>query len=811
MPVQAGIASIDIRTGNVSYHLKSERVNAILPLLHKGTMLLGTTHGIVEWNGLDDFLSVINRFETIQTGRVTCLALDKASNIWVGTEEYGLFVIGTNNSITHIRKDNQLNSIYDNKINTICCDNTGIVWISVGTNGIDQLIPGNRFTHYSEDQGNGLNNNIVRCFMEDSHKRIWIATQGGGINLFDPLSKKFSSFTRKNVPGLPFDFIRFMVKDDKETAWIGTEKGMCRMDMSSVKTDKISFKGINNELLSDPYIEQIIPYENNSWLIATKEYGLFKLNRESVSASQLPFPGNKHVFYTALVNHLLFVSIWDDDPRVFNTSNGQWQEIKKPITSYTITYVIHDPTAKKYWIGTLKGLLETDEDLNILHHYTREEGLSNHYIYSMTMDEQRMLWISTNRGLSQFNTLTHTFRVFTPADGLQGYEYNAKASFQAGDGTLYFGGTNGFDVIKNTQAMVQPEAPRFYIKDLLINNVSYSGEQDVNHTPVIHLPYSMNNITIRTGIVDLSSSGNSKIRYKLEGSDADWKTTERDFGIDYSGLPPGDYTFVATAAVMDNQWSDQQTSLRFSIAKPWWQTLWFRVAVLLVLAILSIYLVRSYYHRKLEQQKRLFEKQQAVEHERTRIATDMHDDMGASLSRIKFLSETIGIKKQQQEPIEEDIIKIREYSHSMIDKMGEIVWALNEKNDSLNDLLSYTRAYAVEYLTQNNIHCTVEAQEQSGSIFVSGEFRRNIYLTVKEALHNIVKHSQATHAWIDITAGDDLFIRIRDNGIGFDETKIRAFSNGFNNMKKRMESLRGKWEIKREKETIVTISAPLYG
>src|SRR5258707_5995580 len=99
----------------------------------------------------------------------------------------------------------------------------------------------------------------------------------------------------------------------------------------------------------------------------------------------------------------------------------------------------------------------------------------------------------------------------------------------------------------------------------------------------------------------------------------------------------------------------------------------------------------------MEQKKAILEKKQAIEKERPRIATDMHDDLGAGLSKIKFLSETIGIKKQQHKPIEEDIDKIREYSHDMIYKMGEIVWALNQKNDSLSDLLSYTRAYAAEY------------------------------------------------------------------------------------------------------------------
>src|SRR5205085_3526471 len=141
----------------------------------------------------------------------------------------------------------------------------------------------------------------------------------------------------------------------------------------------------------------------------------------------------------------------------------------------------------------------------------------------------------------------------------------------------------------------------------------------------------------------------------------------------------------------DGIWSDKETSLAFVITAPWWKSWWaFTAIVILAIAILTG-ILRLYYREKfkkqLQRQKIILEKQQAVEKERTRIATDMHDDLGAGLSRIKFLSETIGIKKQKEEPIEDEISSIRNYSHEMIDKMGEIVWALNEKNDSLVDLL----------------------------------------------------------------------------------------------------------------------------
>jgi signal transduction histidine kinase len=187
----------------------------------------------------------------------------------------------------------------------------------------------------------------------------------------------------------------------------------------------------------------------------------------------------------------------------------------------------------------------------------------------------------------------------------------------------------------------------------------------------------------------------------------------------------------------------------------------------------------------------------------------MHDDLGAGLSRIKFLSETIGIKKQKHETIEDEISSIRNYSHEMIDKMGEIVWALNEKNDSLSDLLAYTRAYTVEYLSQNGIQSSVTTSEHTPNVFVSGEFRRNIYLTVKEALHNIVKHSQANKVSISVETGRELFIRIHDNGTGFDEKNIRPFSNGITSMKKRISSLGGNLEIKNTDGSTITLVVPL--
>ena len=138
-----------------------------------------------------------------------------------------------------------------------------------------------------------------------------------------------------------------------------------------------------------------------------------------------------------------------------------------------------------------------------------------------------------------------------------------------------------------------------------------------------------------------------------------------------------------------------------------------------------------------------------------------------------------------------------------------MVVALNEKNDTLNDLLSYTRAYAVEYLEQNGIKCHVEEPDNIPQLNVSGEFRRNIYLTVKETLHNIVKHAQATEVSIQTEIGKWLMIKINDNGIGLDNSIPGEFGNGLISMRNRMKELGGSFEIMSQNGTEVKMKAPI--
>jgi len=220
-------------------------------------------------------------------------------------------------------------------------------------------------------------------------------------------------------------------------------------------------------------------------------------------------------------------------------------------------------------------------------------------------------------------------------------------------------------------------------------------------------------------------------------------------------------------------------------------------------------LSRWYFTHKIRKQKIEFERQQLIEKERTRIATDMHDDLGAGLSRIRFLSQSILNKKiSDDEAIRTELKKITSFSDEMSEKMGEIVWALNEKNDTLADLIAYTRSYAVEYLANHNIECEANTPMHLPGTFITGEMRRNIFLSVKECLHNIVKHAGATKVCFSVELEKMIKIIIHDNGRGIDWNNRRAFSNGLENISRRMKEINGDVKILNEQGAKVLLTIP---
>ena len=214
----------------------------------------------------------------------------------------------------------------------------------------------------------------------------------------------------------------------------------------------------------------------------------------------------------------------------------------------------------------------------------------------------------------------------------------------------------------------------------------------------------------------------------------------------------------------------------------------------------------------LDNERKEFEKQLAIveakQEERDRISTDMHDELGSGVTAIRLMSEIV--KTKMKDNTLPEIDKISNNANDLLSKMNTIIWTMSSSNDKLDNMIAYTRSYALEYFENTNIDCHFASAENIPPVEMSGEKRRNVFLCVKESLNNIVKHARANDVWIKVTVvPGTLEIEIHDNGVGINLQKLREFGNGLNNMKKRIESIDGSFAIINKEGTTTTLTVPM--
>ncbi|MEP7375043.1 MAG: 7TM diverse intracellular signaling domain-containing protein [Chitinophagaceae bacterium] len=214
---------------------------------------------------------------------------------------------------------------------------------------------------------------------------------------------------------------------------------------------------------------------------------------------------------------------------------------------------------------------------------------------------------------------------------------------------------------------------------------------------------------------------------------------------------------------------------------------------------------------KAKDQMNEYEKEIAIykaqQQERERISADMHDELGSGMTAIRLMSEIARNKMKENTPVE--IEKISHSADEVLNKMNAIIWSMHSGNDTVDNLVSYIRSYALEYFENTPIDCNILTPEHIEPSELTGDKRRNLFLSVKETLNNVLKHSKATELRIEFKIDKALTIKIMDNGIGIDLQKIRQFGNGLKNIAKRIESIGGTYQIENNMGTITTLKLPL--
>ena len=732
----------------------------------------------------------------------------------------------------HIPKNNgAANMFFDKENNLWLLNGKGV--LKINRNGNTSL-----FTSQ-----NGLSENQQEFFFEDKENIIWLIGAHTGISKITNQQLEIYSTLEPNFHAtdlyadcnsdslLLYDAFRNSILvhyNNTDEIYTGSDNSsflniFCfRQSIYLIKSwevYKVNFEKVNHRFTTSLiYIDSTssngissVLHDESGNIIAVSDKVVIILQNGKVITHKLDYLAdqavlaNNYLWIATRSRKLFLFKINTNDPnnylQLLNVYNDQLSNISpRSITA---------DKKGNIWIGTRDhGLLcfsFHNNNLQLKTQLTTKDGLSENFISYLYCDAADNVWACSPAGLDKIIVKNEKYYVENITQSSNIFQQVHKI----------FTTQNNTHWILTADGIIKLEGDSFkqnkYSPKLLFTQIKVGDSAIFNTQKTPELNSSQNNISFSVAAPTFYDEKQTRFSYLLSGSNNNkWSLPSIQSEINFINLEPGSYTLKIKAIFLSGRYAAQDAAYSFIILPPWWQTWWFRTIAIIVIIAIIVFIVVNYYDRKLEKQRSTLERQQAIEKERTRIATDMHDDLGAGLSRIKFLSEIIGIKKQQKQPIEEDIIKITEYSNEMISKMGEIVWALNEKNDSLSDLLAYTRAYSTEYLSQNGIACKISAPDNFPAIMVSGEFRRNIYLVVKEGLHNIVKHAYASNVNISFTITHLLTIILHDDGIGFDINNIRPFSNGLMNMKKRMRETGGWLEIKKENgtEIILTVLLP---
>ena len=324
------------------------------------------------------------------------------------------------------------------------------------------------------------------------------------------------------------------------------------------------------------------------------------------------------------------------------------------------------------------------------------------------------------------------------------------------------------------------------------------------------LPDSKNSIAFYLSAPNFSDPGKVFFRYHLTGSSDDkWINSSSERVIRYSELAPGHYTFEAIAVNPRAIRSSGPVSFSFTINPVWYDTALFKAAVILLTSIAAYLAVRNAINTRIKEERLRNEKKLAIINERTRISGEIHDDLNAGLSGVKLLTE-LTLKKTGDGGAKEDIQKIYSYLSDLSIKMREVIWSLNDCNDSLKELLRYIQRQAKQLFENSNILLTVEMPSVVPDVEIGSDIRSDIYLSVKEALHNVLKHAAAQTVLLRFSLQKDLLeIHIRDNGKGMTNF-TPGEGNGILNMKKRIQRLGGNIEFNNQTGTTLVFTIPIH-
>ncbi|MFT3679728.1 MAG: triple tyrosine motif-containing protein [Ferruginibacter sp.] len=479
---------------------------------------------------------------------------------------------------------------------------------------------------------------------------------------------------------------------------------------------------------------------------------------------------------------------------VFMLENNKLQKKYTPGTSMQLPVrTIEKDEKGNLYLLSPNGLYILDRNYNFSKRLTdTNTALLSNMLYAGAMDRQKVLWMSTNGGICAYNTNTNRIYSFRSTNLLFNKEFNTRCVTRDGDGNIYFGGIQGVSVVRNSSFNVDTSAGRLYFSQIINgDSVLHTGLTPGSFGPKGHFAYNHNSFEFQVGVISFRQTEGIRVKYFLEGIDTKWNDAGTDRRIIFTGLAPGTYTLKVKEALSVDDTGGVPITYSFVIAKPVWLQTWFLLLAGVMIASLGVLLVTYFMRRKMERQRIKASLQMALKNERERISQELHDDLGSGLTSIRLISKSV-ISRPNGENTPVMLNNIARISGELIDQMSEIIWVLNNIDDTLNGLLAHIRVYMADYLSRIERRVKLEIHNNTEDSYkMANTERRNLLLVMKETFHNMIKHSGATEFSINCTEKNGVvFIEIKDNGSGIPE-HISKKGNGLNNIQKRIKAING--------------------
>ncbi len=727
--------------------------------------------------------------------------------------------------------------------------------IQGGDNGL-YLTDNKKFIQF--ENKNNTDNSIaassIKQIYKSSSNDYWLSTTNGisKFNLANSKIKYWNIFETKNKVD---DFKKIIKSNDNEFYFIGTASGLYKLNPLSntvtlIKSSILYFwdvakngndieivgggkkhfsyninsgiNSINNSL--QQYVEPnndliTLAYKANNgnmWYSSNVGGGLVKYDNITNKYTHYSPLGSSPAFSHRYVHtvaedskgNLYFGSnknhqilFWNNTLQKFEEfAVGELTEIYKHNTGINKLYC---DTEDNLWI-ILDGaaLLQYNFFTKKSAYININSGLPTDKVNGICTDNKNRIWISTPKGLCCYLPFDKRILSFTSNDGFPEDKFGEAIYFDKTKNSIYVCGSHTIasfnpDILLNS---VTTTTLKVFIEDMFVNGKLYYFENENN----IHLKATENNVSFNFSVADFYRNNQIEFEYKINNNN--WISVGDKRTIAFNNLNSGKYIITVRCKYKGSQqWFETTYPFTFTIATPWNKSWWFYILLTLIIIGFAWWINRSYYLRKIEKQKAIVEKQQAVQEERNRIAADMHDDLGSGLTKITYLSQMAlsSIDK------EKNISKINQTSTELVENMSEIIWAMKEENNNLSDLILHIKNYVIEYCADNNLKCVINFPSNYTDRIVKGENRRHIYLAIKEIMHNIVKHSKANKVMINVLYTDQWIVTITDNGIGFAPNYHTNNGNGLRNISKRIKAVNGTVQFENNNGTSVILQIPL--